>query len=74
MGVDLVVWLSAIPIGLFPRGKQLVQNVKVNRLCQMVIEAGFLRAATVFLLPPAGQGDQTMSLPPGCSRMRVAAS
>src|SRR5258706_8922718 len=45
-------------------GKHLHQCGGINRLHHMMIEAGFLRPATVFLVTPAGDGDQQSVVSP----------
>jgi hypothetical protein len=40
------------------RSEQQVQRAELGRLRDVVVEAGVLGTAAVFLLAPAGQGDQ----------------
>ena len=59
---------------LLQLGEHPHQDVRVHRLDQVVVEPRLLGPPPVLLLAPAGQGDRTIAMPHGCSRMRRHAS
>ena len=54
--------------------EQILQDFEIDRLGKVMIKAAGFRLPAVFLLAPAGQGDQLISSNCGCSRMRRATS